>query len=225
MPRRAQFRGEFIYHVMNRAAKRARLFHCDTDYIAVENLLTRAKAHTNMRLLTYCVMPNHWHLILWPANAHQMSQFMRRFTGTHAQQWQRARSVTGSGAVYQGRYRAIPIQTGRYFYNACRYVERNPLRAGLVSRAEDWLWSSLWRRLHKPDDPLLEPWPVPCPTDWVDTLNTANDGADELRNAIAKGVPLGDREWVTAAAARPTSGIRGRPRKASSKNDTRPRFT
>lgn len=226
MPRRARFSGEFIYHVMNRAAKRTRLFECSHDYIAVENLLRKAKMATGIRLLVYCIMPNHWHLILWPTSGNQMSQFMRRFTGNHAQLWQHVRSTIGSGAVYQGRYKAIPIQTGTYFYNACRYIERNPLRARLVVRAEDWPWSSAWRRFHDEEGELLDRWPAPYPHDWLETLNAAGaDGDVEMvRAAIRRNVPLGDPEWVktTAEIVGLTDRLPGRPRKLAGNNCTRP---
>lgn len=80
MPRRARFCGEFIYHVMNRAAKRVQLFDSNSDYIAVESLLVKAKMATGIRLLDYCIMPNHFHFILWPNSGAQMSQFMRTDT-------------------------------------------------------------------------------------------------------------------------------------------------
>jgi putative transposase len=213
---------------MNRAAKRARLFEGGCDYLAVENLLLKAKIATRMRLLAYCIMPNHWHLILWPTSATQMSQFMRRFTGNHAQLWQHARSTVGSGAVYQGRYKAIPIQTGTYFYNACRYVERNPLRSDLVHRAEDWPWSSAWRRAHAEEGELLDRWPTPCPHNWLETLNAAatTGDVDTVRAAIQRNVPLGDPEWAktTTEAMGLTGRLPGRPRKPAEKNCTRPQL-
>ena len=213
---------------MNRAAKRARLFDSASDYIATEDLMLRAKRATAMRVLDYCIMPNHFHFIIWPTSATQMSQFMRRFTGEHAQKWQTTRASTGSGAVYQGRYKAIPVQTGRYFYNVCRYVQRNPIRAGLVKRAEDWPWSSLWRRLNNEDADLLHPWPVPWPKDWLETLNAPIDTeVEEVRRAIRRGVPLGDPEWMakTAEVVGLTRHVRprGRPRERE-ENCTRPLF-
>ncbi len=229
MPRRAQFCGEFIYHVLNRAAKRARLFESRDDFVTAEILLARARAATAMRLLDYCTMPNHFHLILWPTSGSQLSQFMRRFTGGHAQAWQTMRGTTGSGAVYQGRYKAIPVQSGRHFYNVCRYVQRNPLRAGLVARAEEWPWSSLWRRVHDEGAELLTPWPLPYPANWLATLNAPVPPEElcQIRIAIQRGVPLGDPDWTEIAAR--AVGLqsrlrpRGRPRKTgSAENCTRP---
>src|SRR4029453_7375519 len=159
MPRRPRAaHGNFVFHVFNRAAKRMRLFDSASDYGVAEQILLEARALTKMRLLAYCIMPNHWHLILWPLNGEQMSKFMQWFTGTHAQRWQAFNETIGTGAVYQGRYKAIPVQTDLYLLNVCRYVERNPLRAGLVQRAQDWPWSSFSKRLMTDD--VLDNWPV-----------------------------------------------------------------
>lgn len=216
---------------MNRAAKRAQLFDSSADYLAVETLLHRAKTATEIRLLDYCIMPNHFHLIIWPKAASQMSQFMRIFTGAHAQFWQLARGTVGSGAVYQGRYKAIPVQTGRYFYNVCRYVQGNPLRAGLVTRAEEWRWSSLWRRLHGEDIDLLDPWPIPCPDNWLESVNRPKDAVDvdTLRQAIRRGIPFGDPGWIEKAGQsivdKRQRRPRGRPKKPSEKSHPTPIFT
>jgi putative transposase len=212
---------------MNRAAKRVQLFDANKDYIAVEGLLLKAKMATGIRVLDYCIMPNHFHFILWPRAAREMSQFMRRFTGTHAQVWQNAKCSTGSGAVYQGRYKAIPVQTGEYFYNVCRYVERNPLRAGLVARAEEWPWSGLWRRLHGEDGDLLNPWPIPYPSDWLQIVNAPMEASEtkNVQRAIKRGIPLGDPDWIAKTAE--VVGLkhrlrsRGRPSKQR-ENCTRP---
>jgi putative transposase len=226
MPRRPPFRGEFIYHVMNRAAKRTQLFLTNADYISIEQILLEAKLATTMRMLCYCVMPNHWHFILWPVSGAQLAEFMRLLTGRHAQQWQSIHSTVGFGAVYQGRYKAIPVQSGTYFYNVCRYVERNPLRAGLVARAEEWPYSSCWRREHGETGDLLDPWPEACPPNWPSILNT-RVGSDELvRSAIRKGIPFGDPDWTVRTADVVGLGSRlqavGRPRPCR-ENPTRPR--
>jgi putative transposase len=65
----------------------------------------------------------------------------------------------------------VEIESDEHLLTACRYVERNALRAGLVSHAEAWRWSSLWRRMQHCDDQLLSPWPVAIPSDWLESLN------------------------------------------------------
>jgi len=232
MPRRPAFVGEFIYHAFNRAATRMRLFDTARDYIAVQELLLEVREAIGIRLLAFCIMPNHWHLILWPRSSIEMSQFLQSFTGTHAQRWRAAHSSIGCGAVYQGRYKAFPIQTGTYFLNACRYVERNPLRARLVPRAEDWRWSSCWLREHEPTNGVLEEWPVARPSDWVSILNASEEPQEleNVRTALVRGRPLGDETWVfkTAKIIGTDSHLRrpGRPRKVCLvENPSRPLFT
>ena len=154
MPRRARATSpDSVYHVLNRASKRLTLFSEASDYSAFEAILFELVHDTGMRLLSYCIMPNHWHLVLWPKNISEMSDFMRRLTATHALRWHAFHKTGGTGPVYQGRYKAIPVQQDSHFFHLCRYVERNPLRAGLVLRAEDWTWSSLSRPTEKGSRP------------------------------------------------------------------------
>ena len=219
MPRRPLFVGDFVYHVINRAATRMRLFDGAEDYMAVQRLLFELKVAVGIRLRAYCIMPNHWHLINLAQEPAEMSRFLQSFTGTHAQRWRAAHSSTGSGAVYQGRYRAFPFQTGVYFLNACRYVERNPLRAKLVRRAEEWHWSSCWLRLHEESGGTLDRWPIECPDEWLAILNAGDNARDVqgIRHAVNRGIPYGEPQWVMETAT--TMGIesrlrpRGRPRK------------
>ena len=98
---------------------------------------------SNHALLGYCVMPNHWHLLVWPERDDQLSQLMRCMAGVHAQRWRQARGQPGKGAVYQGRYRWVAVQaTDTTTTSARRYIQQNPVRAHLVDRPEDWPWSS-----------------------------------------------------------------------------------
>src|SRR5262249_17777830 len=152
MPRRPRAgTAGLIFHVINRSAKRGRLFDDAGDYAAFENLLCDVREATQIPLLAYCLMPNHWHLILWPEHDDHLSQFMHRLTATHALRWNAYRGISGQGAVYQGRFKSIPVERDHHFLRLCRYVERNPLRAGLVEHVSEWRWSSLWRRLNHCD--------------------------------------------------------------------------
>ena len=123
-------------------------------------------------------MPNHWHFVLSSRVDGELSRFMHWLTTTHARRWQLAKGVDGQGAVYQGRFKAIPIETERHFLWVCRYVERNALRAGLVERAEDWRWGSLWRRHNAAaaaDGPTLAAWPIVAPADWSTHVEQTTD--------------------------------------------------
>src|SRR5437763_17168216 len=136
-PRRAA-EGGYVYHVLNRANARMTIFEDAADYEAFEKVLLQAVERTKIRLLAYCVMPNHWHLIVWPRQDGELSRFVGWLTLTHTQRWHAHRHSQGSGHVYQGRFKSFPVQGGEHFLAACRYVERNALRANLVERADDW---------------------------------------------------------------------------------------
>ena len=199
MPRRRRYQmNGHVYHVLNRAAKRARIFGSASDYQAFETVLeeTVLLHKPSIAVFAYCLMPNHWHLVVRPAAAAVLSAFMHRLTTTHARLWHETRGSRGEGAVYQGRFTAIPIQCDRHFLIVCRYVERNALRASLVTRAEDWPWCSLWRRTYEGPG-WLEDWPVERPSWWAREVNTHQTPTelDALRRATKRGHPFGDEEW------------------------------
>ena len=148
MPRTARVApGGVVFHVMNRANPGLVLFDSDGDYAAFESVLAEAlEAFPRMRLLAYCAMPNHWHLVLWPRDDGDLGRFVQRLTVTHVRRWHEYRKTTGRGHVYQGTYKSFPVQNDAHLMTLCRYVERNALRAKMAKRAEDWRWSSLWLR-------------------------------------------------------------------------------
>src|SRR5689334_20812986 len=133
--------GGFVYHVLNRAVGRADLFKSDGDFAAFEKVLGEAVKRFDIRLLAYCVMSNHWHLVLWPAEDRQLSRFMQWLTVTHMRRWHANHKTTGSGPLYQGRFKSFPVQSDEHLLIVIRYVERNPLRAGMTRRAENWRWT------------------------------------------------------------------------------------
>jgi putative transposase len=221
MPRRPRGNtGNYVYHVLNRAVRRATLFETPDDFAAFENVILQALQRVPIRLIASCEMSNHWHLVLWPDTADALPRFMHWLTCTHAQRWHAHRGTAGTGAVYQGRYKAVPVASDEHLLRVCRYVERNPLRAGMVTRAEYWRWSSLWRRCNSCVDGYLSESPVLLPATWVNDVNEPQSDAElaALRNAIRRGAPFGSAEWQATAAhllglesqLRPI----GRPRKA-----------
>ena len=216
MPRRPRVStAGLCFHVVNRAAKRSTLFESAADYRAFERVLALAIARSDVSLFAYCVMPNHWHLLLTPRVDGALSRFMHWLTTTHARRWQTFRELDGQGAVYQGRFKAIPVCDDRHFLWVCRYVERNPLRAGLVERAEDWRWSSLARRHEGCETSFLSEWPVGGPVDWIGYVNQVETAAEEkaLKKAMTGGEPFGDAAWCQAIKERlgiRTRGARGR---------------
>jgi putative transposase len=141
MPRHARIApGGLVYHVLNRAVARLPLFQKDGDYAAFERVMAEALLLHPMRVLAYCVMPNHWHLVLWPlpGGTGDLGRFMQRLTVRHVRRWREHRHRVGWGHVYQGTYKSFPVQDDEHYLRVCRYVERNALRSGLVARAEDW---------------------------------------------------------------------------------------
>jgi putative transposase len=123
------------------------------------------------------------------------------------------------GHVWQGRFKAFPIEQDDHLLVVLRYIERNPLRAGLVARADDWLWSSLRERDQASADAFVQPGPVRFPENWVRWVNEPQtDGELELlRASVNRGVPYGSETWIERIA--PLLGLeftlrpRGRPRK------------
>ena len=129
MPRRQRdSTAGYVFHVLNRAAGRRTIFASPQDYDAFAALLEQACNRVAMRILTFCVMPNHWHLVLWPESDDALPDFMHWLTVTHTQRWNAFHGATGTGPVYQGRYKSFPVQVDDHFYSVCRYVERNGLR-------------------------------------------------------------------------------------------------
>jgi putative transposase len=209
-----------IYHVLNRGNAHATLFYGESDYNAFERVLAEAHSRLPMRILAYTVMPNHWHFLLWPEGDGDLSEFMRWLTVTHAQRCHAHRKTAGSGHVYQGRFKSFPVESEVYFLMVCRYVERNPLRAGLVKRAEDWKWSSLWRYLHGDQSQklVLSSWPVDRPANYAEYVNLpqTESEVEAIRRCIARGQPYGSERWAQETAKRLgiewTLRPRGRPR-------------
>ena len=190
-----------VFHVLNRAVRRARLFDRNQDYDAFLNVLQEAQMRIPLRILAYCVMPNHFHLVAWPAKDRELSSFMHWLTSTHSKRWHVHRSTQGTGSVYQGRFKAFPVQTDPHFLTVCRYVEQNPLRAQLVDRAEEWRWSSLSDRCKDCSPIRLAEWPILRPVDWLESVNRVDLAAlRRIRQAVVRSRPYGQTEWAERTA-------------------------
>ena len=213
--------GGYVYHVLNRANARMTIFDDDRDFEAFEKVLSQAVERSQTRLLAYCLMPNHWHLVVWPRKDGELSRFVGWLTLTHTQRWHVHRHSTGSGHVYQGRFKSFPIQRDEHFYTVARYVERNALRANLVRRAELWRWGSLYRWLRgaRADKELLAAWPVPRKSNWLSHVNASQTESElaAIRRSVHRGSPYGDESWSQRAVRRlglhSTLRSPGRPKK------------
>jgi putative transposase len=209
MPRRARsIVGGYAYHVLNRANGRLRLFKKDADFLAFEQVLVQAFERLPLRILGYTVRGNHWHFVVWPRKGRddEVSEFFRWLTVTHSLRWHAHHKTTGMGHVYQGRFKSFPIEQDEHLTTVLRYVERNPLRAELVSSADAWRWGSLYRRLHgMPEErSILAESPVPLGTDWLGYVNQpqTEQEVEAIRRSIARGQPYGDVAWQRKTAAR-----------------------
>ena len=169
-----------------------------------------------MRLLGYCLMPNHFHLILWPHNDGDLGRWMQWLLTSHVRRYHR--HYGGSGHVWQGRFKAFPIQEDEHYLTVLRYVERNPLRARLTRRAQAWAWSSLRQRLTGSSDSVLTTGPVAIPSNWSDLVNEPQTEAElaALRRSVQRGTPFGGPRWTKRAAQQlgleSTLRPRGRPK-------------
>ena len=218
-PHRVDVAGH-AYHVLNRAVGRRTIFKTERDFAAFEAVLAQAVERTggDVQLLAYCVMSNHWHLVLRTTADGALSPFMKWLTLTHTQRYQVAHKHVGHGPVYQGRFKSFIIESGEHLLTVCRYVERNAAQASLVGpkgRAEDWRWSSLWRWRNpaagEGEDPrlALSPWPTggqgtPMadgsgrPRTWLRLVNTPQSEAElaALHHAMTKSRPYGSDAWT-----------------------------
>lgn len=194
----------FIYHVLNRGSQRQRLFFRDQDYDDFECLLEDTLQRIALPILTYELMPNHWHFVVKPVDAEELSEFFQIVAGTHAKRFRVQHESVGDGHVYQDRFKSFPVKSDGHLLSVCRYVERNAYRAGLVERAEDWRWGALWRRENGQDVWLKSDWPVPRQSDWVERVNEPLSVAEveAIRQSIRNGSPFGDPDWKEQTANR-----------------------
>ncbi len=194
------------------------MFRSDKYHVAFETVLVEATERLGTPLLAWCVMPNHWHLVVWPQKVGELSEFVRWLTVTHTQRWHAAHRTSGTGPLYQGRFKSFPIEQDDHLVTVLRYVERNPLRANLVARAEDWRWSSLPKRSCAASGDAPDAGPVALPKNWTSFVNRPETDAEleRLRRSVVRGAPFGDVEWQRRTAARlglqSTLNPRGRPR-------------
>ncbi len=221
MPRTARASaGGVVYHAINRGNARNDVFHKPGDYDAFVRLMGLGHERLPMRVLAYCLMPNHFHLVLWPRHDGDLSRWMQWLLTAHVRRYHRHHQTTGH--VWQGRFKAFPIQQDAHLLTVLRYVERNPLRAWLTERAEDWRWSSLpaWRRKDRP--PFLHEGPVDRGPSWVADVNRPMTPAEEadLRKCVNRCTPFGAPRWQQTTALRlgleSTLRPRGRPPKQPS---------
>jgi putative transposase len=224
MPRipRSAIDGECC-HILNRGNGRQEVFHKEADYEAFHRAIAHACIEVPMPVLGYCLMPNHFHLVLQPATAADLSRWMHWLQNTHVRRYHH--HYKGRGHIWQGRFKSFPVQSDEHLLTVLRYVERNPVRAKLVRKAERWMWSSARVWANPTERPAwLVDGPVPRPSDWLEQVNAAVTPADleSLRKSVNRGSPFGGKAWVESTARlhglESTLRPRGRPKKEPTEN-------
>ena len=175
-PLRIEFPGA-AYHVTSRGDRREAIYLDDADRSAQLAIIEQAMERFDAQVLAYCLMENHFHLVLHTRQAN-LSRLMRHVNGVYTQAYNRRHGLVGH--LFQGRFKAILVDRDSYLLALCRYVERNPVAAGMVAAAGDWPWSSY--RAH------VGAAPTP---DWLDR--------DGLHGHLLGHSPAGARDRLRAA--------------------------
>lgn len=217
MPRlaRGQQSTGYVYHVLNRGNGGATVFHTDGDYRAFLDLLAIAKTKYPIKVFGFCLMPNHFHLVLEPSSRGTLSRVMLWWLTSHVRRYHR--HYHSHGHVWQGRFKNFPIQQDGHLLTVLHYVVNNPIRAGLASNAEQWPWSSLRHPA------LIDPWPLEVPSNWHRACDEPLVDHDlvQIRTCVNRQAPFGSPTWQEQLAKlfglESTLRPRGRPRKAPKK--------
>jgi putative transposase len=197
------------------------IFRKAGDYDAFVTLMIDAKDRADVEIFGFCLMPNHWHLVLRPKRDCDLADYFSWLSNTHVKRY-RAHYLGTSGHLYQGRYKSFVVEEDTYLLTLMRYVEANPVRARKVERAQEWCWSSLGCHATV-SEKLLEDWPLDRPRNWTALVNEPIRTADQdrLKASFERGRPLGSAVWTLQMVRRmglqSTLNPRGRPRKQSEK--------
>ncbi len=200
------------------------VFFKDGDYQAFLKAMHHACVEVPLRVLAWCLMPNHFHLVVWTHDDGDLSRWMHWLQNTHVRRYHQ--HYHSQGHLWQGRFKAFPIQHDEHLLTVLRYVERNPLRAGLCAGAEEYPWGSA--ALVKSDTPrpaFWHPGPVVRPEPWGAWVQELASPSEEaaVRTSVRRGRPYGGVGWSQAIAT--TLGLgatlrpRGRPRKVPAGGD------
>lgn len=190
--------GGYVYHVINRANGRATMFKTKEEYLDFEYLLNETREMYEMRILAYCIMPNHWHLLLYPQNDDDLSKVLHWLTTSHVRRHHSRNSTIGYGHLYQGTYKSFLVEEDNHLLTVLKYIERNAVRAKLSKRTEDWQWGSAHRRLRgtAKEKQLLAELPVDLPANYGAWINEAEPSEDlkGIRSCVERGVSYGEVE-------------------------------
>jgi len=185
------------HHVTQRGNRREDVFFCDNDRQKYLQLLLKYSDQHGLSTIAYCLMPNHVHLVCVPKHAASLAATFKPLNLRYAQHVNWTQDLTGR--LWQGRFFSC-VLSEKHMWNAIRYVERNPVRAGLVRRAADWPWSSASAHCGKRHDPILSPFPADpwvLPDAWADWLAIQEEQVvEEIRLCTRTGRPVGDKAFI-----------------------------
>ena len=191
--------GDHVYHVINRANGRLKIFEEEWMYQDFEYLLNEMHEQFDMRILAYVLMPNHWHLLLYPQKDGDIGKALQWLGTAHTRRYHAQTETVGGGHLYQGRYKSFIVESDQHLLTVLKYIERNPVRARLARQAENWRWSSAHRRLSgtSKERNLLAESPVDLPRNYRSWLNVPEPSEEltAIRESIRKGIPYGRESW------------------------------
>jgi putative transposase len=219
-----------LYHALNRGNNRAAVFFGTADYLAFLQSLGQTQQRYPFALYGYCLMTNHFHLLLAPGPGQSVSRILQSLTVAHTWHYHRAHGTVGH--VWQGRFRSPVVQEDAHALVVLRYIEANPLRAGMVADLATYPWSSYPVHGMGRHDPLVSPLPAwdalgrdeaarqAYWREWGHTPLTARELA-AVRRSVTTGRPFGEAAWVERTAGalglRLAQRPRGRPKKQTKK--------
>jgi len=220
MPRIHRYLADgYFYHVINRGNGKQKIFHKDQDFAVFIQIMKEAKKHFSIDIFAYCLIPNHFHMVLMPNQPDHLSMWMHWLMSTHANRYRQHYKTTGH--LWQGRFKSFIIQNDEHLITVLRYVEANPLRAGLVFSAKDWLWSSLRERIDERTETIISDLPFELSSDWIKFVDEplTKKELERIRQSVIRQSPFGTLEWQNEISKELkiecTLRPRGRPRKES----------
>ena len=190
MSRRRIVPDNSIQHIVNRGNDKKVIFPKPVDYAAFLVLMREARELFAVQLYAYCLMPNHFHLVVHVATLAALSAYMHYVQREHACDLRQCERSKGHGHIFQRRYWNDTVESDGRLIRLIRYVEANPVRAQLVSAPEHWEWSSFWDRETGERD-LLHPTPYGLPQDWKTIVSVPQQriDLDAIRTPIKMGRP------------------------------------
>ena len=211
------------HHVTQRGNRRGQVFFSDADYRTYLAWLHFDIKRYDAEVLAYCLMPNHVHFVVVPNDSRSIEYVLRHLHMRYAQRANRQNGWTGH--FWQARYFSSPLDEP-HFWAALRYVELNPVRAGLCARAEDYAWSSAHAHCNARSDPVLShdsKWrcKLGAIDDWSSWLASGDDqsAVERIRKTTASGQACGSQQFVELLQSRTGRNLErrpsGRPRRAT----------